>query len=126
MAIQYSEILAEGTIQANGTEQTIIEASSNPTPFTLSAWLDLSNIETGDSVTIKQYIKLKKDGGWKKYKGEPYSGVQDEPAIFVTTKPATYGLMITIEQTAGPSKSFDYIIFREINVIDRGSIVFAV
>lgn len=128
-AVSYMDMLAEGNITTDGTEQTIVEASGseNPwhqlTPFTLNAWVDLSNMEAGDTVILRQYVRLKDGGNWIKYGEEGYSGVQLSPALFVVTKPAVYGIKVSIEQISGPSKPFEYNIIRNRSAIDIGSIV---
>lgn len=129
-AVSYMDTLAEGNITADGTEQTIVEASGseNPwhqlTPFTLNAWVDLSNMEPGDTIIMRQYIRLKEGGNWIKYGEESYSGIQSSPALFIVTKPAKYGVKITLEQSVGAPKSLEYNVFRQRSAIDRGSIVF--
>ena len=123
-ATTYMDVVAEGTLNADGTEQTVISKEDNKYPFVLAAWLDLSNMEVTDTIILREYVKVKKGGTMVKYDEQSYAGIQPNPALFITSKPSVYGIKITLQQTAGPLKSFDYIVLRQQSAIDRGAIVF--
>jgi len=121
-AVTSMDMLAEGSLTTDGTEQTIIETGGE-FPFTLNAWLNLSNMEAGDTITVKQYIRTKEGGNWARYAKKIYHGIQSDPALFVTTKPSMYGIKITLEENTGEHGTIDYNVFRQRGVVDRGSIV---
>jgi len=123
-ATTYMDVVSEGTINADGMEQTVISKEDNKYPFILGAWLDLSKMEAADTIVLREYVKVKKDGTMAKYDEQSYSGVQPNPALFITSKPSVYGLKITLQQTAGALRPFDYIVFRQQSAIDRGAIIF--
>jgi len=97
----------EGTLTANGTEQTLIQTSDSK-PHHISGEIDLSNMAAGDTVVINYYIQIKSAGSFVKYATRTYSGAQAVPAIFLLTKTAKYGLKITLTQTTGTYRNFDY------------------
>jgi len=103
----------EGTLTADGTEQTVVEATGT-LEFNLDGYIDLSNLASGDTVVIREYMMIKSGGGYVKYAEESYSGVQSIPLLHIVTKPARYGLKITLQQTAGTYRSFDYQFFKRI------------
>lgn len=96
---------AEGTLNADGSEQSIVKINSL---MKLSGYIDLSEMETGDEVVIKQYMRIKSGGAYKKYAQENYSGVQEKPLIYITTKVLGHGGQVTLQQTLGTNKSFEY------------------
>jgi len=103
----------EGTLTADGTEQTIVldEISGNPQRF-LEGYIDLSNMASGDTVVIRYYVSLTSPVDYKKYAEETYSGAQSLPLLYITTKPARYGIKVTLQQTAGTYRTFKYQFFR--------------
>jgi len=44
-------------MKADGSEQILFEYVRNE-PFTLSGYVNLKNMEDGDKVTIREYIKM--------------------------------------------------------------------
>lgn len=74
---------ATGTLIADGFEQTITEAVHL---MKISGYIDFSNMEVGDEVVIRQYMRVKEDGPYKKYGEQIYVDVQDPPLLYITTK----------------------------------------
>jgi hypothetical protein len=103
----------EGTVVTSGSETTVIqdEISGNPPRF-LEGYIDLSTLTTGDTIIVRQYIKIAPTGSYVKYAEETYSGIQDLPLLYIVTKPCRYGIMITIVQTTGTNKELSYQFFR--------------
>jgi len=100
----------EGTITANGTEQTLVE-HTDTREFWLEGWIDLSNLQAGDTLLIKEYVKVKSGGTYRKYAEKSFSGVQNLTALHILTLPSRYGIKITITQTTGTYRSYDYQVF---------------
>jgi len=100
----------QGVVTASDNEQEIVRHASL---MKFSGYIDLSNMEGGDTVVVRQYLRIRKHGEYKKYAEETYVGVQENPIIYVTTKILVYGVEITIQQTTGTFKSFDYTFTRE-------------
>lgn len=103
----------EGTLTADGSEQNVVldEPAGNPQRF-LDGYIDLTNMASGDTVVIRQYMRIASAGGYVKYAEETYSGAQTLPLLHVVTKPGRYGIKVTLQQTAGTYRSFTYQFFR--------------
>jgi hypothetical protein len=99
-----------GTLTADGTEQTVREYTGTGK---LHAYIDLSNMADGDAVTIRQFIKIKAGGTYRKYAEESYSGVQTLPLLHIISKPNKHGVKITLQQTAGTNRDYDWETFVE-------------
>lgn len=105
------KIVGEGTITADGSEQELIEYVGLTT---LTGYLDLSNMEDGDSVTVREYVKLRRDKDYTLYYSEAFTGKQPHPALHFLPRVTGYAFKITLQQVAGAFKSFDYIFIREV------------
>ena len=99
------EEAAKGTLTADGTEQTLLESSSMGT---FEGWIDLSNMASGDVAVIKVYAKLKSGGSYRQYDSASYSGAQTNPATHTARLSTKYGIKITLQQTAGTNRTYDY------------------
>jgi hypothetical protein len=106
------EPFAKGTLVANGSEQVVVEVSG---PARVSGYISLANMEEGDTVIIRQYVKLL-DGEYKRYASEPYTGVQENPIIYITPKELASAIKVTLQQTSGTYKTFDYLFIKEVPV----------
>ncbi|MEM2284556.1 MAG: hypothetical protein QXL29_08145 [Zestosphaera sp.] len=103
----------EGTLTADGSEQNVVldEVEGNPPRF-LEGHIDLSNMADGDTVVIRQYFKISPTGTYKKYAEETFSNAQPIPLLHVISNVGRYGIKVTLQQTAGTYRSFDYQFFR--------------
>jgi len=99
--------LGNGTMITDGSEQRVF-SFSRQSPFIIDGYVDLNNMKSGDSVVIRQYVKIKQDGELKKYAEERYSGVQELPVVYIKPKTAMYGIMVTLQQTSGSPFEFDW------------------
>lgn len=102
-------VLTSETLTADGTEQTVVEMT---TLGELEGWIDLANMAGGDTVVIKSYARIKSGGTYRLHASATYTGVQSSPALHVAKLPARHGLKITLQQTAGTNRDFDYTFFR--------------
>lgn len=89
----------------DGTENTVREVT---TKGKVHAYIDLTNMAAGDTVTIKEYIKIKSAGSYIVYASEEFSGAQSKPMLHVVMKPSKHGAKITLTQSAGTYRSFDW------------------
>lgn len=101
--------IKKGNIMADGTEQTILEFED---VGKVMGYIDLSNMETGDTVVMKQYMKIL-NGDYKRYAREIYTGLQEDPILYIKCKETELGIKVTLQQTAGVFRSFDYNFIRE-------------
>lgn len=95
-----------------GTKHTICERADGAVSR-VQGYVDLSNLASGDTLVIKLYAKVRTDGSFLCYNEEAYYGVQSLPLVYITEKPETHGLKVTIQQIAGICKKFDYEFFEE-------------
>ena len=102
------ETHAEGTVTADGTEQAVMEITE---AVRLSGYISLSNLQAGDTVVLRQYTKL--FDTWEKYGEENYSGAQTIPIIYFTPKEIASSLRVTLQQTVGTMRNFQYKFIKE-------------
>jgi hypothetical protein len=99
-------IIGKGTVLTDGTEQTILTYVGTAI---IQGYIDLSNMQSGDEVTIRVYVKIKETGDFVLYAPETYRDEQPAPAIYMTPKLSGYAFKVTIQQTQGTYKNFDYL-----------------
>lgn len=102
-----------GTLSATGSEDTIREITGGSTDVKLHAYIDLTNMAPGDSITVREYMTIKAAGSPIKYAQEVYTDAQALPMLHIITKPARYGIKVTLEQTAGTNRDYDWQTFIE-------------
>ena len=98
-----------GTITANGTEQTLFESSETGE---FSGYVDLANMQAGDTTNIRVYFKIKSGGAYRKFDDVQYSDAQSKPAIHVPPLQSCYGFKVTLQQSAGSYRDYDYVFFK--------------
>jgi hypothetical protein len=103
----------EGSVAMDGTEKNVVldEVTNNPSRF-LEGYIDLTPMASGDTIVIRQYMKIASAGNYIKYAEETYSGAQTLPLLYITTKTGRYGIKITAQQTAGTNRTLQYQFFR--------------
>ena len=97
-------------MKADGSEQILFEYVRNE-PFTLSGYVNLKNMEDGDKVTIREYIKMAIDDDFHLYEEATYVNKQEKPIIYIRKLPALRGIRITLQQTEGIFKYFPFEFF---------------
>jgi hypothetical protein len=102
--------LKKGKITANGEEQTVLEYTGTGI---ISGHIDLKNMDDGDTVIIRQYIKAAEEEDYTKYAEEQYKDKQENPLIYITPKAIDIAIKVTIQQTTGTYKTFNYNFVRE-------------
>jgi hypothetical protein len=103
-------VFKEGNLTADGTEQVVVDA---PGLLHLEGYVDLSEMVAGDEVTLRQYVKIEEGGEYKLYNGDAYSGAQEKPLIHFRSIVGYYGVKVTLQQTAGAYKKFNYQFMKE-------------
>ena len=91
-----------------GTEDTAFEIVAERM---VEAYVDLSAMHAGDSLMVRQYMKIAAEGDYIKYGEVPYDDLQNIPLLWITPKPGMYGVKLTIQQTAGVNRAFPYAVF---------------
>lgn len=119
------ETHAEGTLGSDGTEQTVAEITE---AVRLSGYISLANMQAGDTVVLRQYVKL--FDTYERYAEDEYSDVQGSPMVYFTPKEISSGLKVTLRQTIGPSRNFSYKFIKEkvvtVTVNVSGAAVFTI
>jgi len=111
------ETYASGTLIADGTEQIVSEISE-PTKF--SGYISLAQMQAGDIVKLRQYTKL--FATWEQYAEEKYEDIQPSPVVYFTPKIIPSSLRVTLEQTAGIMRTFDYKFMKEVELVSADAI----
>ena len=112
LARPYVSVIAEGSVKMDGTEKVLVEYDG-PISF-VTGYIDLSPMEDGDSVIISGYVKIRHDGEYKLNFMEPFENKQPEPAVYVIPRMTGYAIKITMRQTTGTYKTFEYMIVKVI------------
>ena len=96
-------------------ETVIVDISDQPDDYLIEGYIDLSNMQSGDTVVVKEYIAVEGDN-YKLFTQVTYSGIQQEPIIRFHTKTLLHDMKykVTVTQTAGTLKSFPYRFILEI------------
>ncbi len=100
------ETPVEATITMDGTEKVLVEKTDGVIAL-VEGYVDLSNMAGGDTIVIRQYMKVKTGAAYVKYAEETYSGAQAIPLIYISAKPANIAIKLTAQQTAGVNRSLD-------------------
>ena len=102
--------IKSGNLLANGLEQTLLEFEG---VAKIIGYVDLSGMEAGDTVIIRQYMKIVEGGDYKKYAEQPIVGSQPEPLVYITPKETDVAILITLQQTTGTLKRFPHNFMKE-------------
>jgi hypothetical protein len=101
------KVIARGTLLADGSEQAVAEYAG--AVALVSGYLDLSNMVEGDSVTVRSYVRIREGGEYVLYRSETFYGRPPEPALYLLPRLVGYAFKVTLQQTAGAFKNFDYL-----------------
>lgn len=103
------------TLSGNGTQTSVIGTEHtlyNPvTNKFFTGYIDLTNMASGDTVEIRVSAIIKTAGSYILYWLGSYTGVQSNPLIYIPTFPSDIGLRITLKQTVGTARNYDYRIY---------------
>ena len=103
----------EGEITLSREEQIVVldEVDGNP-PRYLEGYIDVSPLKNGDVVFIRFYVKLKEGDQYKMYYEKEIFDKPQTDILYIATKPARYGIMITARQVKGEYRTLTYQMFR--------------
>jgi len=103
------------TLTALDVETTVIEITGATDDYLVEGYIDLSELSSGDKVTIKEYIAV--DGiNYKTFINTEFSAPLAESVIRFHTKTLLYNhkYKVTITQTSGTLRSFPFAFIQEI------------
>jgi len=101
--------LAEGVLIADGNEQVVVEATDGA--GILSGFISMTKMEPGDTMVVRAYAWI--NYHYALYAQNTYSDTQIETALRFTGIRYKDKLKITLQQTTGPYRSYDYEFVRE-------------
>jgi hypothetical protein len=101
------KVVKKDTIVTDGSEQTLLEYIGNIS--TIAGYIDMSNMSADDTVIVRSYVKIKEGGEYVLYHPETFIGEQTEPALYTLPRLSGFAFKITIQQTGGTFKNFDYL-----------------
>ena len=104
------KITYRGTVTLSiGTEVSIVEIGTQTDHYIVEGWIDLGNLQDGDEVTVKEYVKV--DGvNYRLFVATGYSGPVSEPIIRFHSKTLCkdFSYKVTITQTSGTARDVPY------------------
>ena len=96
---------SQGNLDADGSEQILVEYTG---VGKLYGTVDLHEMQIGDKVVLRQYIKLLPNSDFQKYAEESYSGTQENPVVYFLEKATDVAIKITLQQTEGIFRSSEH------------------
>jgi len=105
------ETRVETSVVMDGTEKTLVEKTDDKQGL-LDGYVDLTPMQAGDTIVIRQSMIVKSAGSYAKYAEETYSGAQTIPLLHIVTKTAARSIKVTAQQTAGTNRTLDVQFFR--------------
>ena len=98
-------VLKQGNLTSDGTEQILAEFEGIGKVY---GSLDLHSTMAGDTIIVRQWIKLLDGSEYQKYAEETYQGVQDMPVIYFPDKATDVAIKITLQQTEGIFRRYEH------------------
>jgi len=103
------------TVSSSGTQTAVIGTEHtlyNPiTSRYFTAYIDLTNMTSTDTVEIRVYVIAKTAGSYILYYMSSFSGVQSNPLLYIPSMPSDIGYKLTLKQTAGTGRAFDWKVY---------------
>lgn len=100
------------TLTADGTEQNMYISDAPSGLFKpLKIHVDLTNMAASDTVTLKVYYRIKSAGSYILQSSTTYNNAQTIPLITIDLDPNLFGVKVTLQQTAGTNRTYDWEIF---------------
>lgn len=98
------------TIKTSSKEKTLVECKGTKQ---YCGFLDITAMTKSDSIVLRAYVRIRKKGSYILFIESTYSKGQREGAIRFHVPMSPLGTRITIQQTKGSPKTFDFIMFNE-------------
>ena len=109
-----------GTITATGAEQTLyIDSAPFGVFWPRTLVVDLDLMQGGDTTEFRVYYQIEAGGGLQLETYATYTGADGGLAnscklISVALHPNRYGIQITLDQSAGVNRAYDWEVFLEV------------
>lgn len=103
------------TLTTNGTQTATVTTEHTLATLTgnkfYTAYIDLTNMASGDTVEIRVSVIVKTAGSHILYYLGTYSGAQTNPLVYIAPLPSDLSWKLTIKQTIGTGRTYDWRIF---------------
>jgi hypothetical protein len=109
-AARLPQPLGNGVFTADSSEYLVVELTGLNR---LMGYINLKNMQAGDTIIIREYVKLLSSSSYSEYDKTLYVGVQVEPVIYFKSKEVQFGVRVTLQQTAGSYRNIEYDFFKE-------------
>jgi len=93
----------------DGTEQTLFESTELGE---YSGYIFLDQMQSGDEIVLRVYIKDVEDGNYKLRESVTLTGVQNFPAIEIRPIIGKVGIKVTAQQTSGTYRTVTSMWFK--------------
>lgn len=103
--------LKDGNITADGSEQTLFEFMDIGR---VSGYVDLGEMQAGDVIIIREYMKVEDGGAYRRYDQSDYSGLQSDPLLYIHPRETDKAIKLTLQQILGIYRSFPHSFLREL------------
>lgn len=103
------------TVSSSGTQTAVINTEHtlyNPTTSKwFSAYIDLTNMTSTDTVEIRISTIAKTAGSYILYSLDTFTGAQTMPLYHAPSLPSDIGYKLTLKQTAGTGRTYDWKVY---------------
>jgi hypothetical protein len=107
------EAAIETDVTMTGAENILVEKTDDKISL-LDGFVDLTTMAGGDTIIIRQYMKIAAAGVYVKYAEETYSGAQSLPLLNIVTKTSKTSIKVTAQQTAGVNRTLPVQFYRRL------------
>ena len=110
-----TEYVGTASPSSLNSETTIVEFGPETDTFIVEGWIDLSQLQSGDTVVIKVYVAV--DGtNYHTYATATYYGPVSDPVVRIYSMQLCKSMKfkVTITQTTGTLRSFPYGFIKEV------------
>ena len=98
-----------GTLTSSAAEQNVIIVDAPSGIFEPKCVkIDLTNMIAGDTVVIKLYYRIKSGGSYILEDSDTFNDDVSPALINIDLTPNRYGFNVTLQQTAGTNRNYDY------------------
>lgn len=102
-------LTTSGTQSATLTTEHVLTTQTGNKFYT--AYVDLTNMQSGDTVEIRVSVIVKTAGNHILYWMGSYSGAQSNPLVYIAPLPSDISWKLTIKQVSGTSRDYDWRVF---------------
>lgn len=104
----------EGTQATTNILSVVGTAIEDTTPFKVTGYLSLHNMQAGDEFLVIEEIRDRDDATYREYDRHTYSDVQTSPMVWFEEK-FCQGWRVRIQRTAGVDRNVTYQFFTEVH-----------